>query len=386
MNICIVGLGYVGLSNLALLSKNNEITGVDNNQEIIDALESGRLHINEYGIRDQLLKYKKNINFATDINHVNKEVDVFIVAVPTNYDPITNHFDVSIIDSVITRISEINKNSYILIKSTVPVGYTEYISNKLDNKKIIFSPEFLREGMAFIDSLEPSRIIISGNDRGSNLIQEIYTESIHNKNVDVLFMDSKEAEAVKLFSNTYLAMRVAFINELDNFCIANDLISKKIIDGVCLDPRIGAGYNNPSFGFGGYCLPKDTQQMSSMCEKLPNILIKSIYASNLARANYLYEDIKKTGKNIIGIYKVAMKEGSDNHRSSSIFNIINKLKDYGCQIILYDESIVELNDYEVMFDFNDFVEKSELILTNRLDEKLKPYSDKVYTRDVYNVS
>ena len=386
MNICIVGLGYVGLSNLAMLSKNNKIIGLDNNNEIIDRLKNGDIHINEYGIRDQLIKYKNNINFVADINQVEKSIDVFIIALPTNYDPILNHFDVSIIDGVITSISQIYKDSIVLIKSTIPVGYTDYISKKVNNKKIIFSPEFLREGMAFIDSLEPSRIIISGNNDDSKKIERIYLDSVSKKNVNVLFMNAKEAEAVKLFSNTYLAMRVAFINELDNFCIDKTLVAKDVIDGVCLDPRIGDGYNNPSFGFGGYCLPKDTQQMSAMCESLPNLIIHNIYESNLARAKYLYEDIKKMGKNIIGIYKVAMKEGSDNHRSSSIFNIIDKLKESGCEIILYDESIITLNDYEIISDFSEFVEKAELIVTNRIDEKLDAYSEKVYTRDIYNIS
>ena len=388
MNLCIVGLGYVGLSNLALFSNDHNVVGIDSNKYVIKSLELGNIHLAEFGIKDQIEKNLDKIHFLNDLKKVDKAIDFFIVSVPTNYDHLNDHFDTTIIDSVICEISKSHKNSIIVIRSTIPVGYTERIKKITKNRNIVFVPEFLREGAAYLDSIEPSRLIIGSNSIDCAKISDLYLQSIKKKDVEILHMSSEEAESVKLFSNTYLAMRVAYINEIDNFCMFKNLDAELIIRGISLDPRIGHGYNNPSFGYGGYCLPKDTLQTSAMCKQLPNSLINNIDESNHNRAKYIAKSICRLGLKKIGIYKIAMKAGSDNYRSSSILNVVAELrKNSDIDVIIFDDSIDKsfMSDIRVD-DFNTFINQSDIILTNRIDPEILKYKSKIFSRDLFGVS
>lgn len=390
-HIVIVGCGFVGLSNAFLLSVNNNVIAVDNDFSKIKKLKNKDLHI-EDNLMESFIKRKDlNINFDTSyIKHLQK-TDYLIISTPTNYDPNLNSFDTESVDSIISDLNVKEYKGTIVIKSTIPIGYTKKISTKYPHLNILFSPEFLRETTALSDNIEPDRIIVSGNFKlfnEMNVFGELLKQETIN-NPEILISESDEAEAIKLFSNTYLAMRVAFFNELDSFSLKNNLNSESIIKGVSKDKRIGDFYNNPSFGYGGYCLPKDTKQLLHNYENIPNSLIKAIVESNKTRKDNIAEDItnKINIDKSIGIYRLVMKNGSDNFRSSSIIGIIRRLQNFGYKIYIYEPKIKEdsfLNcKIENRLDL--FKKGSDLIICNRINEEVLDVSDKLYSRDLFNV-
>lgn len=389
MKFVVIGLGYVGFSLAYLISKNDLVIGVDTNIEKVNLVNQGISPIsdidNNIDIVDFNLRAESNLK-----NVINDEVDCYIVAVPTNYDEKLRSLDTSIIESVIETISKMHKNSFIVIKSTVPIGFTEKIQEKNPDSNIIFSPEFLREGNAIYDNLYPSRIVV-GDKNSSNKWFGNYMWGLSKKDdVYMVSMTSTEAESVKMFSNTYLAMRVAFFNELDSFAELKQMNSKIIIDGVCSDPRIGDYYNNPSFGFGGYCLPKDSKELSKSFEKISansGSVIKSIQESNLNRINYIVDRIEQIHPKVVGIYKLAMKKGSQNFRESSILYIMKKLKEIGIPSIVYEPQMSFLpknTSIKVTNDFTIFCNQADVILANRYESELECVKNKLYTRDQFN--
>tara|TARA_B100000212_G_scaffold161785_1_gene121646 strand:- start:5390 stop:6559 length:1170 start_codon:yes stop_codon:yes gene_type:complete len=383
--ICVVGTGYVGMSLVALLGRKNNVVAYDIDNKRIDILNSQKSTIQDSDI-DELLEKK-----ILKLNATNKKELAFLnsefifIATPTDYDPETNFFDTSSVEKVVSDISKINKKAIIIIKSTVPVGFTEDIKRRYPELQIIFSPEFLREGFALKDNLFPSRIVVGDHSDAAKSVGDLLCKSCSKENIDLIYMSSTEAEAVKLFSNTYLAMRVSFFNELDSFSMENSLSSKNIIEGVCLDERIGNEYNNPSFGYGGYCLPKDTKQLLANYNRIPQSLIRAVVESNSTRKSFLVSKIQKEEKQVIGVYKLAMKINSDNYRSSAIIEIIKDLKRYNFELLIYEPFIKEERflDVEIVKDFKTFAEKSELILANRLTPQLKEYANKVFSRDIF---
>ncbi len=383
--ICVVGTGYVGMSLVALLGRKNNVVAYDIDNKRIDILNSQKSTIQDSDI-DELLEKK-----ILKLNATNKKELAFLnsefifIATSTDYDPETNFFDTSSVEQVVSDISKINKKAIIIIKSTVPVGFTEDIKRRYPELQIIFSPEFLREGFALKDNLFPSRIVVGDHSDAAKSVGDLLCKSCSKENIDLIYMSSTEAEAVKLFSNTYLAMRVSFFNELDSFSMENSLSSKNIIEGVCLDERIGNEYNNPSFGYGGYCLPKDTKQLLANYNRIPQSLIRAVVESNSTRKSFLVSKIQKEEKQVIGVYKLAMKINSDNYRSSAIIEIIKDLKKYNFELLIYEPFIKEERflDVEIVKDFKTFAEKSELILANRLTPQLKEYANKVFSRDIF---
>jgi UDPglucose 6-dehydrogenase len=382
--IAVAGCGYVGLSNAALLSKFNSVTVADISTDRIKLVNSGRSPICDSDL-EQFLKSRHNLSATTDLESAFSNAEFIIIATPTNFDPQTNFFDTSSVLSVAKLAIAINPNATLVIRSTIPVGFTEQLKRQLNHLNILFVPEFLREGRALHDNLNPSRIVIGGSTGTEVEFARLLQDAAHKQDVEVLFMGSTEAEATKLFSNTYLAMRVAFFNELDSFALSRGLDTRSIIDGVCNDPRIGQHYNNPSFGYGGYCLPKDTKQLLANYNEVPQNLIQAIVKSNTTRKDFIAEHILKTKPNTVGIYRLAMKKGSDNFRSSSIQGIMKRIKAKGVGVVVYEPNLSEDKFYNssVIKDFNTFKAMADVIVTNRMTEELFDIKEKVFTRDLF---
>ena len=383
--ISIVGSGYVGMSLGVLLSQNHDVTFLDIDKERVKKINLGFSTVADLDIEDFLSNKELTFRATTNTEDALIDADYIIIATPTNYNERSNYFDTSSVESVVKDSLRINPKALIIIKSTIPVGFTKELQLKTLSKNIIFSPEFLREGNALNDNLYPSRIIIGSKLDKSKIFGDILKEASLKKDTEVLYMDSSEAEAIKLFSNTYLAMRVAFFNELDSYALSNNLDTKSIIDGVCLDNRIAKGYNNPSFGYGGYCLPKDTKQLLSEYHSTPQDLISAVVKSNETRIQFISDQIIATNPEVVGFYKLAMKQGSDNFRFSSIQGIINNLKKNNIQLLIFEPGIDEIyfNGVEVIKIEENFMQQSNIIVANRLDDNLINFADKVFTRDIY---
>jgi len=386
MKLAIVGSGFVGLSNAILLAQYNEVIVLDIDPEKISALNQGKSPIKDPDIESFLLNKDLNFKATTDKNEAYINSDFVIIATPTDYNSITNSFNTDSVEAVIRDVININPTAQIIIKSTVPVGFTNGIKKKLKFEKIFFSPEFLREGSALYDNLYPSRIIIGDKSINAQTFVDLLIQAINKKEVEVIYMSSIEAEAVKLFSNAYLAMRVSYFNELDSYAETLDLNAKNIITGVGLDPRIGSHYSNPSFGYGGYCLPKDTKQLRANFKNVPNSLIGAIVDANSIRKDFIAKSILNKNPKVVGVYRLIMKSGSDNFRESSIHGIMKRIRAKGICIIIYEPLLneEEFMDFEVVDDLGNFKEKSDLIITNRMNSSLDDVVSKVYTRDIFS--
>ena len=385
VKIAVAGTGYVGLSLAILLSQNHEVVALDVIKEKVDMINSHISPIKDREIEEYLNSKKLNLRATLDYVDAFSEANYVIISTPTNYDPEINFFDTSSVETTIEKIIEINPIATIIIKSTVPVGFTEMMKekNRIDN--IIFSPEFLREGTALYDSLYPSRIILGENSERARIFGNLLRESSLKKDTPILYMNNTEAEAVKLFSNTYLAMRVAFFNELDTYAELNGLNTKDIIDGVCLDSRIGTHYNNPSFGYGGYCLPKDTKQLLANYKDIPQNIIEAIVSSNITRKKHISDMVLSQNPSTVGIYRLTMKKDSDNFRTSAIQDVIKNIDSQNVDVLIYEPTLKSslFDGYTVINDFDEFVNKSDVIIANRIEEPLIKVRKKVYTRDLF---
>lgn len=385
MNITVVGTGYVGLSNAVLFAQQHHVISLDINAERVGQINQRISPIADEYIEKILPQAGLNLQATLDKELAYKNADYIIIATPTNYDTETNSFDTSSIESVIADILPINKTAPIIIKSTIPVGYTAQVKAKFKTKQILFSPEFLREGKALYDNLYPSRIIVGEKSERAEAIAQLYLAATVEKNAPILCMHSTEAEAVKLFSNTYLAMRVAYFNELDTYCAKHNLESFDIVRGVGLDPRIGQHYNNPSFGYGGYCLPKDTKQLLANYKDVPQNLIQAIIHSNKTRKQFIVKEILKKRPSVVGIYRLTMKAGSDNFRDSAIQDIMRELKEYNIEVVIYEPTLSSqtFEGYALRNSLNEFLETTDVILANRMHTDLEAVKANVYTRDLF---